>query len=124
MDIDGSNGAVLRSNDLVLHLHSLKDGQHVASLDGIASLDLDVQNVAGHGSLNSNSTGSTSGSGRSSSRSLGGSGSGRSSHRSGSNGSSASGSLLNRDAVSNAIDGNIVVLHGRILLNKIGSISF
>ena len=35
-----------------------------------------------------------------------------------SHGCSAGSGLLDRDAVSNAIDGNIVVLHGRVLLNQ------
>ena len=63
MDIDGSNGAVLRSNDLVLHLHGLEDDQHVASLDRSTGSDLDIQNVAGHGSLDGDGTGSTGGTG-------------------------------------------------------------
>ena len=46
VDIDGSNGAVLRSDDLVLHLHGLQDDQHVASLDGCTGCDLDIQDVA------------------------------------------------------------------------------
>ena len=35
--IDAGNGAVLRSADLVLHLHGLEDQQGVASLDGAAT---------------------------------------------------------------------------------------
>ena len=63
--IDAGNGAVLRSADLVLHLHGLEDQQGVASLDGVTGLDLDIQDIAGHGSGDGDGTGGT---GRSGSR--------------------------------------------------------
>ena len=91
----------------------------VAAGASVKAGDLHVQDVAGHRSLDLNSAcGSrSSGCGRSSSGSgsRSGLGCGCSSR---SHGCSAGSGLLDRDAVSNAIDGNIVVLHGRVLLNQ------
>ena len=118
-------------------LGSINRGTKVAVLeekDGWYKIDFDVDNNKETDSwiysqylevkmgVVESGTGSTGGSsslrsGSRSSRSLGSSGSS-------SNRSCTGGGLLNGDAVSNAIDGNIVVLHGRILQIKIVSKRF
>src|SRR5699024_2040558 len=116
--VDGGHGAVLGGDDLVLHLHGLQDHQGVAGLDGSAGLDLDVQDVAGHGRLDRHGAGGAGG-GLGRSRGSGGGrglrlgrgsrgrGGGSGGHRGG-----AGRGLLHADAVGDAIDGNGIVLHG------------
>ena len=56
---DSLDGAGAGSGNLDLHLHGLEHDQHVAGVDGIANLALNLEDVAGHGAVDSSLTGSS-----------------------------------------------------------------
>ena len=57
----GLHGAVHGGGDLDLHLHGLQHHQHVASLHGLAHGALHLEDIAGHGAVDSRLTGGHSG---------------------------------------------------------------
>ena len=54
LNVDGSNGSVLRSGDVVFHLHCLENAENVTLLNCLTGGYVYLHDSAGHRSLNCN----------------------------------------------------------------------
>ena len=53
VDTNFCNGTIARSHDFILHLHSFQHDQHIAGLNSIASLEINLADLTGHRSCHS-----------------------------------------------------------------------